>query len=448
MSERIASGRMDYRVALYTMGCKTNQYDSNRLAAEFEAAGFQLVPFDAAADIYVINTCTVTAEADREARNASRRALARNPEALVIATGCYPQVNPEPMAEIPGVRLVGGNDLKRDLVARVRALLAEEGAPAGSTVESEPAPSRAALTGVSAIGRTRHVVKIQEGCNHRCAYCVVPHARGPARSRPVAEVVEEVRRVADAGFREVVLTGTCIGSYGKDFRPRVKLAECVAAVAAVPGLKRVRISSIEPWDVDDELIALVAGDPVVCAHFHLPLQSGDDGLRRRMRRAGTSAQFADLVARIRERLPDAGITTDVIVGFPGETDAEFEVTRDFCKRMQFSRMHIFRYSPRPFTHAATLPDRVPRAIANARSRVLIRMGEEMSQAFACRWVGRSVSVLVEGQNDPEDRFEGLTESYVRVLFTSERALARGELVNVEVCEAREGCLYGRVSGNE
>ncbi|HOQ30597.1 MAG TPA: MiaB/RimO family radical SAM methylthiotransferase, partial [Armatimonadota bacterium] len=279
-------------------------------------------------------------------------------------------------------------------------------------------------------------------------YCVVPHARGPARSRPVAEVVEEVRRVADAGFREVVLTGTCIGSYGKDFRPRVKLAECVAAVAAVPGLKRVRISSIEPWDVDGELIALVAGDPVVCAHFHLPLQSGDDGLRRRMRRAGTSAQFADLVARIRERLPDAGITTDVIVGFPGETDAEFEVTRDFCKQVQFSRMHVFRYSPRPFTHAATLPDRVPRAIANARSRVLIRMGEEMSQAFACRWVGRSVSVLVEGQNDPEGRFEGLTESYVRVLFTSERALARGELVNVEVSEAREGCLYGRVSGNE
>lgn len=437
------------RVALYTMGCKTNQYDSGRLAEEFEAAGFDLVPFGERADVYVINTCTVTAEADREARAASRRALARNPDAVVVATGCYAEVAPDALAGLPGVRLVGGNATKPELVRRVQALLAQAGqAGAASSFErpahdSGPRPAAPPAYTHTPQERTRRVIKVQEGCNYRCAYCVVPQARGRARSRPVGEVLAEVRRHAEAGCREVVLTGTCVGSFGDDLSPRTTLAECAAAVAGVPGIERVRISSIEPWQVKDDLIALVANNPVLCPHFHLPLQSGHDAVRRRMRRPGTSAQFADLVARIRERIPHAGITTDVMVGFPGETEDEFQATVRFCQEMAFSRLHVFRYSPRPFTPAAQLPDQVPKAVSEARSRELIRLGAGLSDAFARRWVGQTVQVLVEGPRGEDGRFEGLTGNYVRVRFSG-TAVARGALVDVLVDHVEEGCLLGRL----
>lgn len=441
-----------YRVALYTMGCKTNQYDSGRVAAEFASAGFQLVPFHESADVYVINTCTVTAEADREARSAARRALARSPEALVVATGCYPGVDAGAFAALPGVQLVGGNDLKPQLVARVCALLAsrEPGGRRNGAAEAEAAAAAASgspARPVSPNGRTRQVVKVEEGCNYRCAYCVVPYARGKARSRPLAEILAEVRQHAEEGCREVVLTGTCIGSFGHDLSPQSSLAECAAAVAAVPGIARVRISSIEPWQVTDALVALVAENPVLCPHFHLPLQSADDSVRRRMRRPGTSARFADLVAGIRARLPEAGITTDVIVGFPGESDAAFAATRDFCQQMAFSRLHVFRYSPRPFTPAAELPDQVPKAVAEARSRELIRLGNEQSEAFARRWLGRVVSVLVEGPHGSQGWQEGLTGNYVRVRFTGTPA-ARGTLVNVAVEGVEAGCLLGKVQADD
>ncbi|MDH7570495.1 MAG: MiaB/RimO family radical SAM methylthiotransferase, partial [Armatimonadota bacterium] len=320
------------RVALYTMGCKTNQYDSGRLAEEFAASGFDVVPFTEVADVYVVNSCTVTGEAEREAIRAVRRALARNPGALLVATGCCPQVNPRPFEALAGVRLVGGNDLKRDLVGRVRQLLN----PTGYTDASAGSSAAVAGGGARFGARTRRVVKIQEGCNYRCAYCVVPHARGGARSRPLAEVLEEVRVWAEAGHREVVLTGTCLGSYGTDLSPRVTLAECAAAVAAVPGVARVRLSSIEPWEVKPDLVELAARNPAVCPHFHLPLQSGDDDVRRRMCRPGSSARFLELVALLRERVPDVGITTDVMVGFPGESDAQFAATYEFCRRVRFS----------------------------------------------------------------------------------------------------------------
>lgn len=431
----------EYRIALYTMGCKTNQYDSGRLAEEFLASGFRLVPFNEPADVYVINTCTVTAEADREALRVSRRALARNPEAVVVATGCGVQVDPQPFHAIAGIRLIGGNQLKPELVRRVRDLLATGAAPAADT----PIPSPAARPSPKASGvhRTRQVVKVQEGCNYRCAYCVVPYARGKARSRPLAEVLEEVRRHADAGYREIVLTGTCIGSYGNDFTPRVSLAQAAAAIADLPGIERLRISSIEPWEVEDDLIALVATHPVLCPHFHLPLQSGDDGVRRRMHRPGKSDDFAALVARIRTRLPAAGITTDVIVGFPGETEAEFQATYHFCREMRFSRMHVFRYSPRRFTPAAQAPDQVPRAVAGERSRALIGLGEEMAAAFAQEQLGAVHPILVEGAHGPEGLLEGHTPSYLRVRFPGEPSL-RGNVVPVRLLEVADGYLLGKV----
>lgn len=432
-------GQEEYRVALYTMGCKTNQYDSGRIAEGFEARGFRLVPFSEPADVYVINTCTVTAEADREARSASRRALARSPHALVVATGCAVQVDPRPLEAIAGVRVVNGGDDKADLVRRICDLLG----PAGSPLpQAPPSPPPAQSPRASGVHRTRRVLKVQEGCSYHCAYCVVPHARGKARSRPLPEVLAEARRALDEGFREIVLTGTCIGSYGNDLSPRLTLAECAGAIARLPGIERLRVSSIEPWEVEEDLIALAAGEPVLCPHFHLPLQSGDDGLRRRMRRPGTSAEFLALVARIREKLPDAGITTDVIVGYPGETDAEFAATYEVCRQAQFSRMHVFRYSARPFTLAAQEQDQVPGPVREARSRALIALGEQMADAFAGRWLGRTVPVLVEGPHGPDGLLEGLTPGYVRVTFPGDAAL-RGRTVDVQALEVRRGGLIGK-----
>ncbi|MBI3946400.1 MAG: tRNA (N(6)-L-threonylcarbamoyladenosine(37)-C(2))-methylthiotransferase MtaB [Armatimonadetes bacterium] len=460
------------RVALYTLGCKTNQYDSGRLAEEFEASGFRLVPFGEPADVYVINTCTVTAEADREARSAARRARARRPGAVVVATGCYVAVDPAAMAAIPGVRLLNGSGLVRRVEELLAARPGADGARGDRGVGVCECGSKEA-TGTSTPPyshtlmpthphapalphphtptlptRTRQVLKIQEGCNYRCAYCVVPRARGKARSRPLDEVLAESRRRVESGFRELVLTGTCIGSYGQDLRPRARLVECAGAIAAIPGLARLRISSIEPWEVEEDLIELAANHPVVCRHFHLPVQSGDDGVRRRMRRPGSGEQFAALVASIREAMPDAGITTDVIVGTPGETEAEFARTLDFCREIAFSRMHVFRYSPRPFTPAAAQPDRVPRPVQDARSRALIRLGEEMADAFARRWVGSVVPVLVEGPHGRDGLLEGLTGSYIRARFPGDAAL-HGRMVGVEALDARAGCLIGRVvNGDE
>lgn len=430
----------NYRVAFFTMGCRTNQYDSSRLAAEFEAAGFRLVPFNAAADVYVVNTCTVTAEADREARNACRRARARNPEAIVVATGCYPDVDPAPLQAIPGISLLGGNALKADLVERVRGMLSSESIPQTAA----PVPHSPKGSGIH---RTRQVIKVEEGCNYHCAYCVVPYARGKARSRPLPEIVEEVRRYAEAGTREIVLTGTCIGTYGKDLSPRISLAECAAALAAIPGIARLRISSIEPWEVEEEMIALIAENPVFCRHFHLPLQSGDDAVRRRMHRPGNSEQFAALVARIRERIPEAGITTDVIVGFPGESDAEFEASYDFCRRMQFSRMHVFRYSPRPFTPAAQREDQTPPPVKEARSQALIHLGEEMAGAFARQLLGKTVTVLAEGCRGKDGLVEGLTDTFIRVRFPGDPA-CRGELVPVRITDLQGDHLLGECKRNE
>lgn len=425
-----------YRVAFYTMGCKTNQYDSHRLAEEFEASGFAVVPFRERADVYVINTCTVTAEADREARRAVRQALSRSPGALVVATGCYPEVDPAPIQSISGVALVGGNALKAHLVRRVQALLdTKERRAAEGVTTSYP----------KVASRTRRVLKIQEGCNYRCAYCVVPRARGRARSRPLDEVLAEARRYVADGVPELVLTGTCLGSYGQDLWPRIRLAECVATIAEIPGLKRLRLSSIEPWEVDDSLIDLVAEHPVVCQHFHLPLQSGDDHVRRRMRRPGSRAHFAALVACIREKMPCVAITTDVMVGYPGETDEEFQATLEFCRAMAFSRMHVFPYSPRPFTFAATQENQVPRAVKEARRQALTRLGQEMANSFARRWVGQVVPVLVEGAHGPQGLLEGLTEQYVRVCFPGDEGL-RGQVVNVETFDVQEGCLLGRIAG--
>lgn len=416
-------------VAFYTLGCKVNQYETAALASLFARRGYRVVEdFEAPADVYVVNTCTVTKTADQKSRQAIRRAVRRNPAAVVVVTGCYAQVNPEAVAGIPGVDVVVGTrgreklvDLVEEAVSAGRRVVAVEDFPARCEFEELPTLFSA---------RTRAYLKIQEGCEDYCTYCLVPYARGPSRSRKPDAVLREARRLLDAGFKELVLTGIHIGRYGLDLEPPVGLAEIVARLLDLPELARLRLSSIEPGEVTPALVELMAAEPRLCPHLHIPLQSGDDAVLRRMGRRYTTADYRALVYFLCERLPEIALTTDVMVGFPGETEASFERTVVFVREIAFSGLHVFRFSPRPGTPAAGFPGPVPEPEKERRLKVLQKVGAELAHAFATRFLGRVVQVLVEGRNR-ENLWEGLSAHYLPVVFPAEEDLA-GSVVPVGV----------------
>jgi len=445
-------GRAVARVAIETLGCKVNQYDSAVMAAALAAAGHELVdPSDSAnpADIYIINTCAVTGRAAAKSRQAARRA-ARRPAPgggppLVIVAGCYPQLDPEAAAALPGVGAVAGTADRAAITGIIAAL--EQGADrvraigdltATTAFTEGPAPRP--------LQRTRAMVKVQEGCSHRCSYCVVPTVRGPSRSRPSGEVLDEVRRLAAAGYREVVLSGIHIGSYGRDLPPVEAgprtLAGLLRLLDAEGGVPRLRLSSVELWDLTPELEAAVTGLERLCRHLHLPLQSGSDRVLKRMYRPYTANRFRRAVSRLRERCPEIGLTTDVIVGFPGETEADFRATLDVCDAAGFSRIHVFPFSPRPGTDAAAMPDHVPGPERARRARALRRRAAKLARAFHRRLVGRVVTILAEGVAGGDSGLvDGLTGNYVRVVFPGDAALT-GRFCRVRV--RRAGSRY--VSG--
>ncbi len=445
-------------MAVHTLGCKVNQYDSEALAGLFRRSGYRVVDFSAPADVYIINTCTVTSESDRKSRQLIRRARRRNPEAVVVVAGCYSQVAPGEVAAIPGVDVVVGNaDRARlvELVEAARAARAETGAMPLVAVDNifrvrdfEELP----IAGFT--GRTRAVVKIQEGCNEMCTYCIIPFARGRPRSRRPEEVRAEVERLAAAGFREVVLTGIHLGAYGRDLPDRPALADALRAVHEVAGIARIRLSSLEPMDVGADLLDAIAGLPRVCPHLHLPLQSGSDAVLRRMRRRYTVDDFRTLVRAARARIPDLVVTTDVIAGFPGETEEDHAATLSFLKEIGFSRLHVFPYSPREGTPAASYPDQVPPAVRERRAREVAALGERLALEYHRRLVGHVVEVLVEaeasasGGVSPETArgedfllLEGYTPQYVRVRFPGGEELRNG-LVRVRVTAAGSAGVLG------
>ncbi|MDI6869959.1 MAG: tRNA (N(6)-L-threonylcarbamoyladenosine(37)-C(2))-methylthiotransferase MtaB [Bacillota bacterium] len=445
------------RVAFHTLGCKVNQYDTRAVAALFRDAGYEVVDFSSPAEVYVINTCTVTSLGDKKSRQALRRARRQNPAAVVVAMGCYAQTAPDEVASLPGVDVVVGTTGRRRLVELVETARRRKGAApvppppaAGAAVAVAPLTRESEFEelGEGAVPeRARATVKVQEGCRQYCSYCKVPYARGPERSRPPAAVRAEVERLVAEGFREVVLTGIHLGSYGRDLpaEPRWDLARLAGEIARVPGLARLRLSSLEPTDVTDALITLVGENPVLCRHFHLPLQSGDDAILRRMNRHYTTAEYARVVERIRAAVPGAALTTDLIAGFPGETEEHFQRTLAFVREMAFSRLHVFPYSRRRGTPAASFPSQVPEAVKRERAGRLIALGRELSLAFHQPLVGRTVTVLFE--EAAGSWWSGLTDTYVRVLALSPVPLG-GEIkpVRVERAEAEE--VYGRVEEGE
>jgi threonylcarbamoyladenosine tRNA methylthiotransferase MtaB len=430
------------RVALATLGCKVNQYESAALEQLFRERGYTIVDFDSAADVYVINTCTVTNLGDRKSRQLIRRAGRTNPDALVVVTGCYAQTAPDEVLEVEGVDLVVGAGNRASIVDLVES--AAKGRKLKAVQDILQCRQFEELPGEAHQDRVRAFLKIQEGCENFCSYCIVPYARGPLRSRSPESVLDAVRTLVGRGFKEIVLTGIHTGAYGRE-RGDIDLVRLLEKIAGVPGLARLRLSSVEPNDVTPELLDLLASGPPFCRHLHIPLQSGDDTILKKMRRRYDTSFYRQLLEKAREKIPDAGITTDVMVGFPGEREEHFANTCVFVQDMRFSGLHVFKYSPRRGTPAAKMPDQVESAVKDARSKRLIALGRELARAFAAQYLEKIVEVLLEpaSQGVKGYNLEGLMDNYVRVFLTGDPAW-QGRLVEIKVTGLSGNGLTGRI----
>jgi len=397
------------KIFLDSIGCRLNQAEIETLARQFRAAGHEIVATAAEADLAVVNTCTVTAEAASDSRAAIRRA-GRLGAGEVIVTGCWSTLEPDKAANLPGVRKIVPNLQKDSLAADLLSLPKE-------FFDLEPL-ARQPLPGLH--HRTRAFIKVQDGCDNACTFCITTVARGASRSRPLDEIVADVKSALDGGTKEVVLTGVHLGSWGNDFDQPQRLADLVAALLARTFVPRLRLSSLEPWDLDAGFFALWSGSHL-CRHLHLPLQSGSAAVLKRMARKTTPEAFAALVESARRLIPEVAITTDIIVGFPGETDEEFSETLEFVKSMDFSGGHVFTYSARPGTPAARMKGQVRGDAAKVRSAVLRAVLAESAETYQRKFVGKTMSVLWESTDQLSDagwQLEGLTDNYLRVTATA------------------------------
>jgi len=434
------------KVALATLGCKVNQYDSAGMRRMLQSAGFSLVPFSDGAGIYVINTCTVTARADEQSRQLIRRANRMNPEARIVVTGCYAQVAAKEIAVLPGVTLVAGNAEKENIAAYLR----ETGSGRQRICVGDIRSCRAVSdwSGCVLPGRTRAFLRIQDGCDAFCSYCIVPLARGPARSLPVKKVLSEAALLADAGYREIVLSGIHLGMYGLDLPDGNGLAGLLREIETQGRIPRLRLSSIEPLEVTPAILSRYRESRILCPHFHIPLQSGDDGILRRMGRHYSAGKFEALLETILSTLPDAAIGIDVMVGFPGEGEKEFEYTRRFLEGLPLAYLHVFPFSKRPGTPAASMPGQVGEDVKKRRVEVLRSLGARKRESFARRFIGQSLSVLVESARDRSTGFlKGFSANYIPVLIPEARASLANRIVTVLALEARDGKIIGRTAAH-
>lgn len=414
-------------VALHNLGCKTNAYEMDVMQQRLEEKGYVIVPFDSEADIYIVNTCTVTNIADRKSRQMLHRARARNPEAIVVAAGCYVQTGLEDVERDDAVDLVIGNNRKGDVAELLEAFLKERertktlhGASVTDICHTDEYEE---MTLKQTSGHTRAYSKVQDGCNQFCSYCVIPYARGRVRSRREEDILREIRGIADQGYREIVLTGIHISSYGIDLEGRTQayrgqdyLIGLVEKIHRIPGIERIRLGSLEPRIITVDTADRLAALPKVCPHFHLSLQSGCDSTLKRMNRHYTAGEYCKCVENIRKVYAHPAVTTDVIVGFPGETQEEFRQTYDFLDALELYEMHVFKYSPRKGTRAAAMPDQVPDAVKARRSDALLEMERRQSRAFRSAYIGAETEVLYEEEREIGGRIcqIGHTREYVRV----------------------------------
>ncbi|MGH7929703.1 MAG: tRNA (N(6)-L-threonylcarbamoyladenosine(37)-C(2))-methylthiotransferase MtaB [Candidatus Binatia bacterium] len=431
------------KIAITTLGCKINQYDSAVIQNRLEDR-HSFVPFEDAADCYIINSCTVTDRADWEARQLVRRAKRSNPTAKVIVTGCYAQVSPVEVARVPQVDYVVGLNRLDDLLRFVDTPhVGDEAAIAVSNVKRERGVP---VLGTRALpGHTRAFLKIQEGCNYSCSYCIIPAARGLSRSVTPRKVLEQVRALARAGYREIVLTGIHLGGYGQDLIPKTDLTSLVEIIAESGLISRLRLSSLDPREVPDQLLDVVAGAEVVCDHLHICAQAGDDWTLKQMRRNYDTVYYRELLSKVRQRLPDAAVGSDIIVGFPGETDERFESALEYFASLPLTYFHVFPYSERRGTVAVSLPGQIPTAVKKIRARRMRELGAQKNRDFCAGFLGRLVSVLVEEKTDKTTGFyRGFSRNYLPVMLS--RAAPNQE-VAVRLEHMQNGRLFGeRITG--
>ena len=457
--------------AVATLGCKVNQADSEAIGEQMSDAGFVQRDFNEIADVYIVNTCTVTHLGDRSSRQLISQARRRHPEALLVVTGCYAELSPKAVAALPGVDLVIGNSGKESLAQAIKEQcktcdpaqtsivgephpgddegllvgtlsptsrptlpmlpldtrytqhIGSDGSLAIDPTEEEPQPDNPSRpftlqeatlpASVSArlLSRTRVQMKVQDGCDNRCTYCIVPYVRGGSRSRSIASVVEHVQRKVRAGFQEIVLTGIHLGDYHPDNDQKQDLGDLIAALLRETGIPRIRVSSLEPEDFRLEWLELWK-NPRMCRHFHLPMQSGSDSILRRMARRYNSARYRTIITTARQLIPGVAISTDIITGFPGESDSDFEQTYQLAKELQFAKTHVFRFSPRQGTPAARMKGQIKDEVKKARSERLLALNEEHSRLFRQQFLGETAEVLIESYK--HGRWEGLTDNYLRV----------------------------------
>ena len=425
------------KVALHNLGCKVNAYETEAMQEMLEHAGYEIVPFQEGADIYVINTCTVTNIADRKSRQMLHRARKMNPDAVVVAAGCYVQAQAEKQVIDPCIDIVLGNNKKQDLLTALQAYEEAHG-DLREVIDINHTKEYENLHLTKQGEHTRAYIKVQDGCNQFCSYCIIPYARGRVRSRAKEDVVAEVTDLAKNGYQEVVLTGIHLSSYGIDFENEDNLLSLIRAVHEIEGIKRIRLGSLEPRIITEEFVQAIAALPKMCPHFHLSLQSGCNETLTRMNRRYTSEEFYEKCEILRKYFEKPALTTDVIVGFPQETEEEFETTYEFLKKICFYETHIFKYSKREGTKAAVMQGQIPEQIKAKRSARLIELGEKNRRAYEESFLGKTVEVLVEEKSDVngKEMWTGHTKEYMKIALESEKNL-QNCILNVQIKDGRE-----------
>lgn len=431
------------KVAFTTLGCRVNQYESEAMTEKFINSGFDIVSFDSTADVYVINTCTVTNMGDRKSRQMINRAKKANNKAVIAVVGCYSQVAPEEISKIEGVDIVLGTKNKGDIVQWVYNVLNDK----KQVVEVNDIFQNRVFEDLKIEeyqDRTRAFLKVQDGCNRFCSYCLIPYARGPVCSKEKEKVLDEIKELGRHGFKEIILSGIHTASYGVDFKNGYGLMELLEDVNNLPDIERVRIGSIDPAFFTDGIILRLTSLKKLCPHFHLSLQSGCDETLKRMNRHYTAGQYKDIVTALRQSIPDVSVTTDIIVGFPGETEEEFNKTYVFLKDLQLSKMHIFKFSPRTGTAASKMKDDVSPSVKEQRSRLLIDLNKINEEIFMKRFIGKVMPVLFEKKTtDDGNIYEGYSPNYITVIAETNNNPS-GKIINCEIASIKNEKIIGKI----
>lgn len=428
------------KVTFHTLGCKVNQYETEAMEEMFKKNGYDIVENNDMADIYIINTCTVTNMGDRKSRQFIRRARKINDKAVIAAVGCYSQVSPEEVEKIEEVDIIIGTT-NRDKIVELCEYAMENYGKINIVEDIRMFKEFEEINIDDVKSRTRAYIKVQDGCNQYCSYCIIPYARGPVRSRKLDDIIEESIRLRVKGFKELILTGIHVESYGKDL-DNIELIDVIEEVAKIDGIERIRLSSVEPRLITREFMERALATKKLCDHFHLSLQSGSDTVLKRMNRKYNTELYMENVELIREYMPEAGITTDIIVGFPGETEEEFNETLEFVKEIGFSRIHVFKYSPREGTPAAKMDNQIDGIIKSERSEKLIKIGDEIANDINNNYIGSEIEVLFEEDNNSNFEIEGYTTNYIRV--KTKDLSYKGKIAKVKIEDIENDTLVGKI----